>query len=72
VHVNEDRRNGASLARRFRFPGGTIKFFEENLVHTVTGDKDPHCRSAELSVNLALSRGHRSLLLRPYRFMEES
>jgi len=70
VHVREDRRNGADLAfagrfgcRRFGFPGGRVKMFDKNLVHAIVGEKDPggkvlDCGSAELRVNLVLTRGH--------------
>jgi hypothetical protein len=37
--------------------------FDKNLVHAIIGGKDPDCGSAELSVNLVLTRGHGSLLL---------
>ncbi len=36
-----------------------------NLVHAIIGGKDLDCGSAELSVNLVLTRGHGSLLLDP-------
>ena len=67
VHVREDRRNAAGLAgrfgcRRFGFPGGRVKMFDKNLVHAIIGGKDLDCGSAELSVNLVLTRGHGSLL----------
>ncbi len=51
------------LAGRFGFPGGRVKMFDENLVHAIIGGKDLDCGSAELSVNLVLTRGHGSLLL---------
>jgi hypothetical protein len=63
VHVREDRRNGAGFAGRFGFPGGSVKMFDKNLVHAIIGGKDLDCGSAELSVNLVLTRGHGSLLL---------
>ena len=63
VHVGEDRRDGADVAGRFGFPGGRVKMFDEKLVHAIVGGKDPDCGSAELSVNLVLTRGHGSLLL---------
>jgi hypothetical protein len=63
VHVREDRRNGAGLAGRFGSPGGSVKMFDKNLVHAIIGGKDLDCGSAELSVNLVLTRGHGSLLL---------
>src|SRR5208337_1525530 len=63
VHVREDRRNGAGLAGRFGSPGGRVKMFDKNLVHAIIGGKDLDCGSAELSVNLVLTRGHGSLLL---------
>src|SRR6266496_3966301 len=62
VHVREDRRNGAGLAGRFRSPGGRVKMFDKNLVHAIIGGKDLDCGSAELRVNLVLTRGHGYLL----------
>jgi hypothetical protein len=62
VYVREDRRNGAHLAGRFGSPDGRVKMFDENLVDAIVGGKDPDCGSAELSVNLVLTRGHGSLL----------
>jgi hypothetical protein len=32
--------------------------FDKKLVHVVVGGKHPDCGSAELSVNLVLTRGH--------------
>jgi len=74
VHVREDRRNGADVVfsgvfagrfgcRRFGFPGGWVKMFDKNLIDAIIGGKDLDCGSAELSVNLVLTRGHGSLLL---------
>ena len=63
VYVREDRRNGAHLAGRFGSPDGRVKMFDENLVDAIVGGKDPDCGSAELSVNLGLTRGHGSLFL---------
>ena len=63
VHVREDRRNGASLAGRFGSPGGRVKMFDKNPVHAFIGGEDLDCGSAQLSVNLLLTRGHGSLLL---------
>jgi len=42
--------------------------FDKNLIDAIVGEKDPggkvlDCGSAELSVNLGLTRGHGSLLL---------
>src|SRR6266702_1332496 len=72
VHVREDRRNGADVAGRFGwrfgFPGGRVNMFDKNLVHAIIGGKDLDCSSAELSVNLVLTRGHGSLLLDLYYF----
>jgi hypothetical protein len=62
MHVREDRRNGAGLAGRFGSPGGRVKIFDKNLVMRSAG-KDLDCGSAELSVNLVLTRGHGSLVL---------
>jgi hypothetical protein len=39
VHVGEDRRNGASVARRLSSPGGRVKMFDKNLVHALIGGK---------------------------------
>jgi hypothetical protein len=61
VHVREDGRNDAGLAGRFGYPGGRVKMFDKNLVYAIIGGKDLDCGSAELSVNLALTRGHGSL-----------
>jgi hypothetical protein len=64
VHVREDRRNGADpffagvFAGRFGSPGGRVKMFDKNLVDAIIGGKDLDCGSAELSVNLRLTRGH--------------
>ncbi len=73
VHWREDRRNGADLVFAGRFgcrfccPGGRVEMFDKHLVHAIVHEKDPggkdlHCGSAELSVNLGLTRGHGSLL----------
>src|SRR3989441_9871960 len=63
LHVREDRRNGADLAGRFGSPGGRVKMFDKNLVHAIIGGKNLDCGSAEMSLNLWLTRGHGSLLL---------
>jgi hypothetical protein len=63
VHVREDRRDGACLARRFGSPGGRVKMFDENLVYAIVNGKDLDRGQAELSVDLGLTRGHGSLLL---------
>jgi hypothetical protein len=64
VHVRKNRRNGADLARRagwrFGSPGGRVKMFDQQLIHTIVGSKDLNRGSAELSVNLVLTRGHGS------------
>ena len=44
-------------------PGGRVKMFDEELVHSIVGGKDPDCGLAELSVSLGLTGGHGSLLL---------
>src|SRR6266566_899448 len=60
VHVREDRGDGpgACLAGRFGSPGGRVKMFDKNLVHAIIGGKNLDCGSAELSLNLGLTRGH--------------
>ena len=63
MHVREDRGNGADLAGRFGSAGGRVKMLDKNLVHAIIGGKDLDSGSAELSVNLVLTRGHGSLLL---------
>jgi hypothetical protein len=63
VHVRKDRRNGADLAGRFGSPGDRVKIFYKNLVHALIGGKDPDCGSAELGVNLVLTRVHGSYSL---------
>jgi len=65
VHVREDRSNGTGLAGRFGSPGGSVKMFDKNLVDVIIDGKDLDCGSAELRVNLVLTRGHGSLLLDP-------
>ena len=47
----------------FGSPGARVKMFDHHLVHAIIGGKDLHRGSAELSVNLGLTRGHGSLLL---------
>jgi len=65
VHVPEDRGDGpgVGLGGRFGSTGGRVKMFDKNLVHAIIGGKNLDCGSAELSVNLGLTRGHGSLLL---------
>jgi hypothetical protein len=63
--MRKDRRNGASLAGRFGSPCGSVKMFDEHLVHAFIGSKDLDCGSAELCVNLGLTLGHGSWLLAP-------
>jgi hypothetical protein len=58
VHVGEDRRNGAGLARRLSFPDGRVKVFDKNLVHAIIGGKDLHGGSAELILSFGLTGGH--------------
>jgi hypothetical protein len=61
--MREDRGNGADLAGRFGAPGARIEMFDKNLVHALIGGKDLDCGSAELRVNVVLTRDHGSLLL---------
>src|SRR5258707_6025110 len=68
VHVREDRRNGAGLAGRLRFPSDTVKMFDNNLVHAIVGRKKPNSGLAEWRVHLVLTCGHRFLLLDLYYF----
>jgi hypothetical protein len=63
VHVREDRGNGAGLAWRFGFPSARVEMFDKHLVHALIGGKDLDCGSAELSLNLVLTRGHGFLLI---------
>ena len=63
VHVREDRRNGADLARRLGSPGDRIKVFDNDLVHAIVGGEDPDCGLAELSMNIGLTRAHGSYSL---------
>jgi hypothetical protein len=67
VHVREDGRDGAGLAGRFGFPRGRVKMLDKNLIDAIIGGKDldrgSAQLSAQLSVNLGLTRGHSSLLL---------
>src|SRR6266478_678156 len=48
---------------RFSRPGSRVKMFDKNLVDAIIGGKDLDCGSAEVRVNLGLTRGHCSLLL---------
>jgi len=66
MHVGEDCGNGAGLAWRLGCPDGRVKLFDEELVHALIGGKDLDCSTAELSVNLGLTRGHRCLLKLQY------
>jgi hypothetical protein len=56
VHVREDGRNTADLAGRFGSPGGRVKMFDKNLVDALIGGKDLERGSAELSVDLGLTK----------------
>jgi hypothetical protein len=58
VHVREDGRNAADLARWFRFPGGRIKTLNEHLVQTVVHSKDLHCGSVESRASILFTLGH--------------
>src|SRR5258707_282920 len=64
VHVGEDRCDVSGFGWRFCWrvgsPGGWVKMFDKNLVHAIIGGKDLDCGTAELSVNLGLTRGHGS------------
>jgi len=55
--VREDRCNAADLGGRFGSPGGRVEMFDKNLVDAIIGGKDLNCGTAELSVNLGLTRG---------------
>jgi hypothetical protein len=63
VHVREDGRNSADIAGRVGSPGGRVKMFDQHLVHAIIGGKYLDRGSAELCVNLGLTRAHGSLLL---------
>jgi len=58
VHVREDCRYGADLARRLGSPGGRVKIFDKNLVQPIVDSKDLDGGSAEFCVRLFLARGH--------------
>jgi predicted transcriptional regulator len=68
VHVREDRRNGASLAGRFGSPGVGSRCSIRTRFIAYIGGEDLDCGSAQLSVNLLLTRGHGSVLLDLYYF----
>jgi hypothetical protein len=70
VHVGEDRRNRAGLTGRFGSPGGGVKIFDKNLVYAIVGGKGLDRGTAELAVNLGLTRGHGSCSL-PYHTYSE-
>jgi hypothetical protein len=63
VHVGEDRGDGPGLAGRFGAPGARIEMFDKKLVHALIGGKDVDGGSAELRMNVVLTRGHGTLLL---------
>jgi hypothetical protein len=63
VEVGEDRRNVAGVGGRLGSPRGRLKMLDEHLVQAIIGGKDLDCASAEVSVNLALTRGHGCQLL---------
>ena len=65
MHVREDRGDGTGLAfaRWFSRPGSKVKMFDKHLIHALIGGEDLDRGSAELSLNLGLTRGHGSLLL---------
>jgi hypothetical protein len=54
VHVREDRRNGADVARRFGFPRSRVKVLNEELVHVIVGGKDSN-RGSAWSAHMKLS-----------------
>ena len=58
VHVRENRRNVARIARRFGSPRLRAKMIDKHLVHAIIGGKDLERGSTELSVNLMLMLGH--------------
>jgi hypothetical protein len=60
--------NGAGLSGRFSVPGARVEMFDKNLVNALVGGKDLDCGSAELRVNVVLTRDHGSLLLDPSYF----
>jgi len=45
VHVREDRRNAADVAGRFCPPRGSVKMFDEKLIHAIVRGKNLHRRS---------------------------
>jgi len=55
MHVREDRRDGADVARRFRSPDGRVKAFDQKLVDAIIGGKDLYGRLAELGLGLLLT-----------------
>ncbi len=63
VHMSEDGRDCATFAGWFGSPSGRIEMFNQKLVHAIIGGKDLNGGSAEVSVNLGLTRGHGSLVL---------
>jgi hypothetical protein len=67
VHVREDPRDRARIAGRFGIPGCRVKLFDQNLVHSIVGNKDPDGGLAEWPVDfvadLDLTRGQDSFSL---------
>ena len=65
VHVREDRRNRASLARRPSLPRRRVEMLEKKLVHALVSGKDPDCGSTELGAALQRTCAHSFLPLDP-------
>jgi hypothetical protein len=66
--ANRPRRSPAVSAKLLDAAPTTAERFSEHFraasgAHAIIGGKDLECGSAELSVNLLLTRGHGSLLL---------
>jgi len=60
VHVGEDSRDVAYVARRFGSPRARIKVFDQGLIHAIVNGKNPHGGYAEFYVDIRLTRRHGS------------
>ena len=72
VHMRKNSRNRPNPTGRFSSPDSRVKMLDKNLIHPIIDSKHLHCRSAELSVNPVLTRGHGPLLLDLYYWPNES
>jgi len=72
VHVGEDGRDSACVARRIGSPRGRIKLLQQNLVHLFVDRENAYSGLAELGVRPGLTIGHGSALPAPWYFRSAS